>query len=487
MLGASPFVNRSQELQALEALLDSIVGHDGLRGGAYLPECVVNVYGAPGIGKSSLLHELRHRWATRQVQLIFVNLHERDLIEAATSEKVHFCRVTLQQLALGEAQNTQLCERLDRVAATDSDGIDAIAADLVATLQERAAQSIVVLMVDACEQASDAFFAWIERRVILPLIHDPREETTRSLFILASQLLLRWRQHNVRRRVKVEELGPLNPKATEDQVGDADLGALLYDLTFGHPLSTSVAFAQVPVELTAHERMRWVAEHKYLLSTEIVQRLQQHAVRSMHTPRTAPERWQTWEVWTILEAISVLREFDVNSMRVILSAYDAKYSAKSQSMLLINIRDLLETRFAEWSSAKRAYQVAAAIRRIFASALALRNEERYTTLRKRAIEYYQQQIQTVAGNRHVYIVEYFFQLMSDPELDATALDGLPQRLTSLLVNYYTNQDRSFYHRDALAQLAQAFASDDELKNLLALHGYAEDLLATTVLQFCPLL
>lgn len=492
------FVNREQDIAKLDGLRNTI---DRPGEANYLSKCVVNIYGAPGIGKSALLRKLERDWQAETRSVFFIDLHEKGFQTEATQQKIRFCQQILTQLPdPDESRVAALQQQLVQLDAQHDERLDALGEELVALMKQRKEQRIMLLLIDACEQASDAFFAWLERRIMLPIIHDPQEQQTRALCLMASQLLLRWRQHNVRRRVEVQQLVPLSAKATtklidytingqpadeSDTPYDPDpsiiaLGQQLYGLTFGHPLATRAALEHLDLQKQPEELHQWIEEHRLGVSREIVQRLRKHATLSLPAfqaqQRSVPHT-TAWEGWQILEALSILREFEVNSMRVVLGTYNATYRDTSQSMLLIYIRELLETRFAIWNSELRAYQVAAPIRRIIAYHLAIHNEKLYVDLRKQAKDYYHHQIKTVMNNRHVYILEYFFQSLSQPETVAISLEGVQQDLAHFLQRYYALRD------DTLQQLLRAFAADHELSEIVAQRGWEPQLFTKAVQEF----
>lgn len=482
----SLFVNRDDELKQLNALITK------LDHGGYLPKSVFNIYGAPGIGKSSLLAELKRQWSSGRYRLLFINLHDRGLPRETTQQKKFCCEQLVAQLAT-DAGNTPQIAQIDEQLqqAPEDERFDAIGAALVRLLEPYKANQIIILMVDACEQATDACFAWLERRILLPLIHEPEEQQTRLLCLLTSQLILRWRQHNVRRRVDLIALEPLSPEATHLQVNallngraagtheqpspeSLSLGQHIYNLTFGHPLATKKAIERLVAEAgQPAEYGAWLSqnENQQSLSSRVVVEIQDHAIKSMAGKKLSSENWD------ILEALAILREFEVNVMRVVLPTYHEKYGEISQSMLLIYIRELLETRLAIWNSEVRAYQIAPAIRRIIARRLALHKPELYQNLRAKAQAYYAKQIETVMNNRHVYLLEYLFQRLSAAPPRTLAREQLSREFEKFLTKHYHLRDES------LKQLNDALEQDKELQELLVQHDLAEDLFTSCVQTF----
>lgn len=484
----SGFINRTDEIRGITSLLETIDRPPlADAAGAYLPDSVVNLHGPPGIGKSALLQELRKRLRERAAVLL-IDLRSQLPPDRLLHEKRRFLIESIRGLMAVEP-SPQLADLMARL--TDTDGelrgelIEEGLAALLTELRRLSERRIVVLLIDSCEHASEALFAWLERFVLLPLVHDSGDRPTRVICVLASQILLRWRQHNVRRRVRAQPIGPLSLDATREQAGGAKLGDMLYQITFGHALSNRVALEYLQARRSASlDELEWVAQHQPELIGEVAHRLREHAVQSMLVSGVSlPDQWETWELWQILEAIAILREFDVNSMRVALEHYDERFVGRSQSTLLIAIRELLTTRLVEWNGALRAYQVAPAIRQIFARALALRQPERYAAMRRAALVYYEEQIRTVPGNRNLYLIEYAFQRLSLPNAPPEDVFQLEADLLRMLGAYYANASRTYLDQESLGALALALKADTELQQALTARGAPADLLIAAVERF----
>lgn len=482
------FINRDDEINQITSLFRTL-NRPALAGrtDAYFPDCIINLHGPPGIGKSALLHELRAQLAP-QGTVLLIDLRSPLPPDRLIQEKLRFISIALQELERLPAPPdlTALRRRLSIAESTQSeDGLEAALMELLSLLQQRAEQQVIVLLIDSCEHASEALFAWLERFFLLPLIHDPGERPARTMGVFASQILLRWRQHNVRRRVKAQPLGPLSQEATVRQVGDPALGSALFQLTSGHALANRVAIEYLQRQSpTTNEQRTWITEHADILIGEVVARLREHAAASMLAAEaTLPEGWEKWDVWTIIEPLAILREFDVTSMRSVLETYHQSFARVSQSLLLIFVRELLKTRLVEWNSALRAYQIAPAIRQIFAQSLKLRQPEVYATLRATAVAYYANQIGTVPSNRNLYLIEYAFQLLNDPATTPERARHLAPQFEHLLATHYANASRSYFDDEGLTALERMLMDDTELQEALRRQCCDPELLVELVRNF----
>lgn len=489
MPASSGFINRTDEIAHITDLVDALdrpfrpTPND-----AYLPKCVVNFYGPPGSGKSMLLKELQLRLQKRSAILRIDLRAEPDVTYShLTAEKLRFLAGSFAELKQ-LSDSPELNELQTRISAAQQSEADAdveAARELLVTLLRRQSnEKPVLLFVDSCEHASEALFAWLERFILLPLIHDPESRATRVIGVFASQMQLRWRQQNVRRRVNPKPLAPLSLDATQSQVGDKDLGRALYKLTFGHALANRVAIDYLQAQdLASSERFDWLTQNESKLIEAVIANVREHATQSMLAATALPEGWEDWDLWHILEALSVLREFDVNSMRVVLEASDERFHGIGQAALLVFIRELLKMRLVEWNNTLRAYQIAPALRQIFARALELRHPERYVQLRNAAIHYYSAQIRTVPGNRNLYLIEHAFQQLSDPKMTSETVRDVTAQFNDALSTYYANAAKTYRDEESLAALERMLASDAELQTAFQQAGQPPNLLQDAVARF----
>lgn len=497
---ASGFINRANEIGQITDLLERI-DRPALAGSTdvYLPNCVVNLHGPPGIGKSALLHELRTRLSPHSATLL-IDLHSGLPEERLHEEKLRFIDEGWRALGLlpqgrPPTDTEHLVDWQDRFVTTEDEKaelVDQALTRLLTSIAKRSKQQVILLLIDSCEHASEALFAWIERFFLLPLIHDAGGGSSRAICVFASQIQLRWRQHNVRRRVRAQKLGPLSLKATREQAGDSHLGDEIYQLTYGHALSNTVAIAYLHgLGEQPSEQLSWLRANQQSVIERVIDELRRHAAASMlakkmqpdASPDALPEGWEGWGLWAIIEPLAILREFDINSMRIVLDTYHDRFKKLNQSDLLITIRELLKTRLVEWSSLLRAYQIAPAIRQIFARALALREPEAYSKLRRKAVSYYEGQIRTVPGNRHLYLIEFLFQQVSSPDITTTSARQLGAQLADLLGKYYANASRTYLDEEGLEALERSLADDLELEQALEQQSCPSSLLRSVVQEF----
>lgn len=487
------FVNRASEITAV------IKATRELSSG-YIKECILNVWGVPGIGKSRFLARLLDEAQCELVQ----QGTEVDwmLIDLKASQAAHATRTAAHATAVPLSEEHQLLDEKRRFfscvqeasspvvtrlieglvarfstedVALSEMHVDLAITDMADTLKSGAAERPLLLLIDSCEEASDALFAWIEHMLLLPLVH-----TDRLFCVLTSQVMLRWRQFNVRRRVQVQQLTPFNDQHTVDQALQRDsLGRAVYAISFGHPLSSRVVLKHVyqrfPPPLTVEREqaaVQWLEAHQLDVIKGVIGELLQ---------RVAPVLDN--ELRILFSDIALFREFDVNTLRRLLSQLPGNQKQHTQSSLLIKIRRLLETRLVSWNATLRAYQIDGTVRRIFAQGLRSTDPGRYQTICRIATKHYEEQVEAVPSNRVLYLRELFFQYLSDPSCDRCDEASLKRELREYLNTYFINTRTDYRDISGVLDLGQKFKEDKELSILLTDRKLSPLLLANTVNDF----
>lgn len=514
------FINRTRDVKALEARLGNIQERVPLGKRLY------NLYGPTGIGKTALLaYFINEKFGcipseSQQRQLVTVYLREQVGVKAIWFDLNAFSASSsyekTQQEFLGHLHEAVklLLDQDYLQQLTDDHGCDQQLERIAETLRNYATEHPLLLCFDHCDGMDEALFVWLERRLLLPLTNDRSDQPAWVLGLFASQLMLRWRQFTVRQQVEAQLLDALDAQATLEQVklafsrspastDPADpsshqdslqlLATAIYQLSFGLPWATSIMLERLRIKPAKHTTLDCLDkaqitqisalvhedEYKQSLIREVTQQITSKIASQIRSiKQRTDESPEGWIGWKILEAMSLLREFDVHSMRSMLKHYDAtSFDNPSQALLLAYLRDLIETRLVIWVSEIRAYQVVTPIRQIFARKLELCDFQHYRAVREAAVLFYRDQIKTVMSYRHRYIIEYLFQTVSLP--DSTPAEHraeLKDQFKLFLKQYYTDSEE----RD---QLQSALEKDHEVQALLATKLDSDDPLRRIVQEF----
>jgi len=410
-------------------------------------QCILNFYGIPGVGKTALLAQTETAYE-HDNRLILIGFSVEDLGQELQRAKVRFLKCFTAYAADLAHELHPTLEGLGE--ASDEPTINGALQALASSLSRQAKPLLLVL--DAWEYVPEALFAWVERSLLLPLMRD-----TRMICVLGSQAPLRWRQFEVRRRVQAEQLQSLDIAGTARQLGQPlDVGEAAYAITFGHPLANETIFEEMERSGASGRELRQMLKSRRAeLADQIVQVLYKRVVGGV-----SPELEQIFHV------ISLFREFDIHTLRTVLPEFYESFKNRSDSALLLSIKQLLDTRLVRWSDESRAYQLDQTMRRIFTRALALHDPEHYERICDTATRYYEQLIREVPGNRNVYVVEYFFHSLYKGEPALYNKKTIEDHMKRLVRAYYYSPDGRYRDDAELHLLRARFAKDNELQELL---------------------
>jgi hypothetical protein len=458
---ARHFVNRLKELATIKrSVTDS---HPG----ASAQECVTNFYGVPGIGKSALLAHI-YQLYKHDLALLTIVIDLKALSESVEPFDLRHAKVQfIHELAQSIWPKNRPLEAPQSITdigiASDDDAIEQAMSTLVVALS--GFDKLIMLLIDSWEYAPEAMLAWVERLLLLPLV---RKE--QLVCLLGSQVALRWRQFEVRRRVQPYELAPLAADASKDQIGcAADLEHMIFEITAGLPLANEIVHAYLADQPTSVE---WLLEHREQLARMITAETQRRVVNGM------PE-----EIKPIFNILSLFREFDVHTLQTILPQFLSDFKSRSQSNLLQAVKQMVATRLVNWNDTLRAYQIDPTIRKIFARAQEWGDPQLYQAIRAAALKYYSELLGEVPSNRHVYLLELLYHRLYKAPAGSYNNDELQAEFKELLRDYYTSRNSDYADTYALGQLQQLLQQDQELEQALERHQIPPTLLANVLDTF----
>jgi hypothetical protein len=433
----SGFVNRAEEI---ETALQQVAA---LRHGEAGQQCLVNIHGAYGVGKTALLDHLAER-VGGYPDLLVLRL---DLPALAASDKVPSPEakrgIVRQLLARG------LGERADDAVNLELSGDDALERSAHLLLGQKRP---IVLLINAESAGAPAAFAWVERGLLKPLVN-----THRLVAVITSRKLVLWREPDTRKRAAASDLRPLSAEETAAQLGVGPEGAAaIFALTRGLPLANEIArraLAEAPNPLA------WAAEQQ----TELMRAISE-AIYARLGPEITPE------LRSILDVLAVVREFEVPLMQLLVNRYCGPEGLPySQKLILEIIQQLTPFDLISWN---QSYQVTPTLRPLLADALRRTEPERYRAIQATAYNHYHSPVRPPPGLR----IKDFIELLWH-RIDQQPGDGVQTRalFVELLGEVLLLAGRP-YPSHARAELANRLRADRELGALLAAQQISVDAL-----------
>lgn len=441
------FANREQETTKINSLL-----HD-LQDDGNAHHCIVNFFGVPGIGKTELLLNVKKRFLGTRFSGIYCNLEQVGSTDLHNAKDI-FLRHLHQNIRYAASAGASHNAPAALVNVSDEHALDTSLDRLAEYLLSL--NQVILLVVDSWEHVQETLFAWFEWRLLLPLI-----ARGRVVGVFGSQAPLRWRQFDVRRRVDLYQLEPLDTEATSDQLDvSAELASAVYQITYGHPLANEIVRALLDA---VHAPAAYLASQGSAIAAQVVGGLLARA-------KVEPDS----ELRSILQAAALLREFDVNTLRVVLPSAFPVFTNRSQSALMLAIRQLAETRMIRWDDRRRAYQLDSTLRAIFTHELRLNHPGWYTELRHATIEFYTSLIAEVPSRREEYLLEWLYQTMQKPDWDERDASPVQNQFREYIKRYYSPPRREAGAGPAVARLRTLLAQDQELHVALGMRGFSPE-------------
>lgn len=459
---ARRFVNRDSELRYIGQQLEL------LKKGGEVQECIINFYAVPGMGKSALLAKLSDTWVDDK-QLVLIELDLALVFRGAFTQapRSRFLQAFEEWVNPPKTEaRDYFFDRLRSIHENSSEdelneALSALATYLIDL------QKPVFLIIDSWERVGRAILMWIERLLLLPLV-----KTNRLFVVFGNQTILGWSEFEVRRRAKSVQLGPLEVTHTQKQINCPPEEAVLIQrrMTFGYPLANELINDELEQTRQPNNLLQL---HQARLVQEIVDHMYQRTIEEMSS-----------ELYRIVTVMTLFREFHIGTLRVILPQFYAEFQTRSQSSLLLSIKELLGTRFVDWNNEVKAYQFNPTIRSICMRALELNDPEQYIAIREAALTYYERVIADTPANRVIYIVEYCYHtLYKYPNDSYNGVSSVTAALEAYLTQYYQNPDGTILAVESLDLLRSAFRDDEEIRHALVAQHASANLLSDLVGRF----
>jgi len=443
-------------------------------GGAVV-QAIINFVGVVGIGKTSLLHQVFEDCQSQKIPVVFTDLG-KDSYQKAEEGRLAVLADVLQSVSEIQVSTRSFQKAKSQLEETfrnqqDEDGnlkddltsirqreeqLEVVKSEFMGTLIKwvhRTDYTPLVLLFDNTDRTDPQLMDWLEESVISPLIR-----TERVLAIFAGRSPVRWKRFEVRRRVYQYKLQPFNIGQTRVQIQKYTmLSDKIIGLTFGHPYGNAKV-AETVQSLETKERENITRDnfdnYRLQLMDELARVLiDQHIMRDVH-----PELKQA------LRVISILRHFDVNALRVILTRFlSPQFGGKGGGYYLSMVARMVETTLVEWDSVRKGYAIDLSVRRMLALHLQLTDQDKYLAINHEAIDLYRDWIQRIAENRSGFIIEYIYHCSNVLKIEKGSADKIGNELASELTNYLGQYYVREMDTPAVMRLREDLSNDVEIE------------------------
>lgn len=199
----TPFVNRQRQIQEAQSRLDAMLADTWVR------DCVLLYYGAPQIGKTALLGEVRRRMSGRGIPSAWVDFAAEGLRPTQI----------LKQIRDGWAHTADFVSgaSIDENMPPD-DAADRLF-EFASMLNRVSLRRPCAVFLDTLEMGQPKDLLWLQEKVLLPLI-----DKFRILVVMAARqpaLKVRW-SHSLERRIARFGLDTFSPEETARQIEESE-------------------------------------------------------------------------------------------------------------------------------------------------------------------------------------------------------------------------------------------------------------------------
>lgn len=444
-------VNRREQIEDVRTMLNRI------RLGRTIFESVLEWYGIPGIGKTTLGRMIADVCMANQVPFGRVDFSPK---ENPRAEQYHDDPIQILEdlfIGLGVEEPVAFRQALEQYRQTDPKNIlrytsrqKQAVKQFVDYLNDLLERGPIILLFDTTDQASTKTAAWLEEHVISPLAR-----TGKSLIIWTGRHRRTWERFEVRRRVVSQKLPPLPPEATVEHVGT--IGDRIYRLTRGHPLGNE----QVAEAIQRYQARGQEATEDELLRILIDRVIDRYVMKGIDSDLNAAIR--------ILAAV---RQFDAAFLQRLLSklAPQFEHLQLDDNLALDVLSRLAGTYLVEWDRVRKGYTIDPTLRRILALHLRYDQPEQYMNVNQEAITIYTDWIKRVRENPSIYVVERLYHqaciALAGGKDKKEVAASIGEQLRTDLQSYYWTDRVDLVQKSSTEQLRQELQGDEELQEML---------------------
>ncbi|MCP4349889.1 MAG: ATP-binding protein [Desulfobacterales bacterium] len=465
LLKSAP-VNRVEQLNMVREILNKIIH------GRVQPYLIINWYGIPGIGKTTLGLMIEELCEKMSVPFLCTGFHDKYSDDEKILRKLEYTNdytLILENIINEyknhipkEFQNVLLQYRKETDSKLRQERFKHVVDIFLDFLNELTAKGPVVLLFDSTEDADPDLIIWLEEKIISPLLM-----AGKCLFIWTGRYQQVWNEYGVRQRVILEKLDPLpleatkqhiesilknNPMPYETEEEAESEGARIYRLTMGHPLCNEEVVGAI---------REYKAKGKDAADDDLIYILMEKVIDVFVMKGVEPELSQACRI------LAAIRQFDVTILQQILSKF-VIYFKETKSYLKV-IGEFTATSIVEWDSNRKGYALDEIIRHILSQYMRLKEKKQYLDIVETAADIYKAYIEEVTENRSIYILERLFHQATINNIRKEMINDPHKELKEYLEKYYNEKSKFAYN--ATTQLYEDLKKDTEFENTLGEEGF----------------
>lgn len=361
-------VDRSKEIALFENHLFQLQsGHESAK-------AIIDFWGIPGIGKSTLLYKILRNSLSYKNKTIFIDFQE-----------IFSNRKRLTNLESYELISAKLYNEMFKVSPARSDkknSFNDITSELISEITNYLSldkKLLVIILFDSVEYCRPEILQWLEKTIISPLI-----STKQALIVLAGQSRSNWSMFDVRQSAIDHKIQPFDLDLVWQQIGYDDhitkqLAKKIFEISFGVPacnrlvynlLKRSYKSGNISVELSDFQKAKFVRSEVDFFLGKTVKKLSS-------------------ELSLVLKLISQLRWFDYALLRKLLVSINSdRYEKVKASKFRDITRQLEETNYIRWNIQNRGFSMDFTLRKIMSLDLKMNDRALFLKIQQTVISWF---------------------------------------------------------------------------------------------------
>lgn len=459
------FADRASVLKLIEERL-----RDG-RAQRPMRQPVILFWGVHGVGKSWLLGHIQHLHAftspdpARSQKGVFAVLADFADLDPNPACLAQILSQMVKQIAeqVGDkylAPVREVDRRFRQVATVGGNANESLAKAFTEFILALTSDFVPILLfdtVDLLESRDEGFFFWFEEHVIAPVVRKDQ-----VLVILGSRRELhRWRQFEVRRRIKQEELQTFDRATTVEQVRKRGVqeyratGETIYPYSYGHPLATWFL----------HQGLEQLRKEDQPFDREFIETREQTVADLLMEVEELLLQGVDDSLRLRLSFTATLRRFHIKSLQLLLAdlEQDDSLLSKPDSHFQELITGMVTTNLARWSSPHHSYIIDPTIRHIINRHLLLQNRIEYRRRHGTALHLYEQWMREIPLNCGTFLIEALYHQAALAHSDEALYEKFGEAVDNLLSKAL---DKKNFNLEGVNELSEELSRDDELRELL---------------------
>ena len=433
-------VNRFKEIDLFENYLLQLHTRNGAS------KSIIDFWGIPGIGKSTLLHGIFEKSLAHKYKTIFIDFRElfaltKRLSDSEARELIS-AKLYSQMFDIEAFSDSKISSR--SASRGDPNKLSTEFVNKTINYLSIDKKRSFVFLFDSVEYCKPEIFEWLERYVFSPLV-----STKKVLIVLGSQSRKKWQTFDIKQCVVEYQIQPFDPRLILEQIGyddvsSKDLANKIFEISFGVPACNLIVFKSL--EKLYEKKGLNVAfsdSNKAKCTRSEVQFFHKQTVHRLSS-----------ELKYVLEAISQLRWFDYALLReVLVSIHPEIYGNGKASKFRDITRQLEQTNYISWDIQNKGFAMDFTLRKILSLNLKLNHNAVFLQIQRIVLQWFRRLVDEYDSSYLYFLDLIYYRVLFDD------LEPVPSEIDKAIRDIQSSQKS---HLNKITTLEQVIHLTNEV-------------------------